>query len=145
MLSADTDRPDFGDPLDARYGWVRVGSGTSPFEFDPLFLAVQRQRVFADSKTSVDCIPRRSRNEIVRDYLRLVAEPTFDLATFVRENFIVPAAVHVDVALNENVEEHISTRWRELRREPDRQEAGSSLLPLPYPYVVPGGRFREIC
>jgi alpha,alpha-trehalase len=31
-----------------------------------------------------------------------------------------------------------------LARKPDRADPRSSLLPLPYPYVVPGGRFNEI-
>jgi alpha,alpha-trehalase len=31
-----------------------------------------------------------------------------------------------------------------LKRNPDKEVEGSSLLPLPYPYIVPGGRFREV-
>ena len=31
-----------------------------------------------------------------------------------------------------------------LRREPSKPVEGSSLLALPYPYIVPGGRFDEI-
>ena len=34
--------------------------------------------------------------------------------------------------------------WQVLRREPDEIEPYSSLLPLGRPYIVPGGRFREI-
>jgi alpha,alpha-trehalase len=34
--------------------------------------------------------------------------------------------------------------WQVLRREPDESEPYSSLLPLGRPYIVPGGRFREI-
>ena len=29
-------------------------------------------------------------------------------------------------------------------RPPDTADARSSLIPLPHPYVVPGGRFREV-
>jgi alpha,alpha-trehalase len=39
---------------------------------------------------------------------------------------------------------HIKNLWGALRREPDKKIEGSSLLPLPHPYIVPGGRFREI-
>jgi alpha,alpha-trehalase len=39
---------------------------------------------------------------------------------------------------------HIKNLWGALRHEPDKKIEGSSLLPLPYPYIVPGGRFREI-
>ena len=31
-----------------------------------------------------------------------------------------------------------------LKRNQDNEVEGSSLLPLPNPYIVPGGRFREI-
>ena len=34
--------------------------------------------------------------------------------------------------------------WQALERKPDEIEPWSSLLPLDRPYVVPGGRFREI-
>ncbi|MEG3179015.1 trehalase family glycosidase, partial [Sphingomonas sp. RB3P16] len=36
------------------------------------------------------------------------------------------------------------TLWPQLVRQPVAPVAGSSALPLPAPYVVPGGRFREI-
>ena len=39
---------------------------------------------------------------------------------------------------------HINELWPVLTRQPDRADASSSLIPLPSPYVVPGGRFREI-
>jgi alpha,alpha-trehalase len=42
------------------------------------------------------------------------------------------------------VEAHIDALWPVLTRSPDEPVPGSSLLPLPYRYVVPGGRFQEI-
>ncbi len=39
---------------------------------------------------------------------------------------------------------HIDALWSVLERPPDPPQPNSSLLPLPYRYVVPGGRFREI-
>jgi alpha,alpha-trehalase len=42
------------------------------------------------------------------------------------------------------MEQHAKALWDALTRVPDTSEAQSSLIPLPYPYVVPGGRFREI-
>jgi alpha,alpha-trehalase len=40
---------------------------------------------------------------------------------------------------------HLDTLWTVLQRHPDTlKRAGSSLLPLPRPYIVPGGRFREV-
>ena len=42
------------------------------------------------------------------------------------------------------LKEHIDGLWRVLTREPRKHPPNGSLLPLPSPYVVPGGRFREI-
>ena len=46
---------------------------------------------------------------------------------------------------NQDVVGHIDTLWDVLRRDPDASASPwSSLLPLPDPYIVPGGRFDEI-
>jgi alpha,alpha-trehalase len=42
------------------------------------------------------------------------------------------------------MEEHIRRLWPSLTRPADAPSRYSSLLPLPNPYVVPGGRFREV-
>ena len=39
---------------------------------------------------------------------------------------------------------HIDRLWDTLTRSTATAPRYSSLLPLPHPYVVPGGRFREI-
>ncbi|OLE71690.1 MAG: hypothetical protein AUG74_06195, partial [Bacteroidetes bacterium 13_1_20CM_4_60_6] len=40
--------------------------------------------------------------------------------------------------------QHVQTLWPVLTRVPDSANARSSLIPLPNPYIVPGGRFREV-
>jgi alpha,alpha-trehalase len=40
--------------------------------------------------------------------------------------------------------QHINALWPVLTRSADSADIRSSLIPLPSPYVVPGGRFREI-
>ena len=63
---------------------------------------------------------------------------------FVHNNFHLPKE-HVSKYISvpgRPVTRHIEMLWPELTRQPD--EAVSSLIPLPYPYIVPGGRFREI-
>ena len=44
----------------------------------------------------------------------------------------------------QTMEEHIRSLWPVLTRSADSADARSSLIPLPNPYVVPGGRFREV-
>lgn len=117
---------------------------TQFLEYGELFEAVQLQRVFPDSKTFVDCIPKRMPTEIVDDFLAGRTQTGFNLRQFVEDNFVIPAVTKLEVPLSGSIEQHIRTLWRTLSREPDLPEKGSSLLPLPYPYIIPGGRFREI-
>jgi alpha,alpha-trehalase len=43
------------------------------------------------------------------------------------------------------MKEHIKNLWDKLAREADKDISPySTLIGLPYPYIVPGGRFREI-
>lgn len=113
-----------------------------------LFTDVQMNRIFPDNKTFVDCIPRREPKDIVKDYLSAVNNPAvrFSLHQFVEENFVVPTSptAGFKTGTNEDITAHINRLWDVLKREPDVPVKGSSLLALPGPYIVPGGRFREI-
>src|SRR5215213_6783636 len=114
--------------------------------YGELFVDVQRSKIFPDGKTFVDCIPKKDPKQIVADYMAIKNNPAvrFSLKLFVENNFILPQERNVEVPKNEQVKQHIESLWQILRRDPDKQVEGSSLLPLPYPYIVPGGRFREI-
>jgi alpha,alpha-trehalase len=114
--------------------------------YGKLFNDVQMDRVFADGKTFVDCIPKRKPTDIVADYETQKGTAGFDLKKFVADNFDLPAAPTDTYKTNtsEDVVTHIHNLWSVLRRNPDKVVEGSSLLPLPYPYIVPGGRFREV-
>ena len=110
----------------------------SPDEiYGQLFRDVQLKKVFPDEKTFVDCVPKRDAAEIMADYSKLSKDAKFDLNAFVANNFTAPANV-------EDIVTHIRRLWCELRRDPAPAVEGSSLLPLPNPYIVPGGRFREV-
>ncbi|WP_110656212.1 alpha,alpha-trehalase TreF [Salinicola halimionae] len=111
-----------------------------------LFVDVQCCRVFADSKTFVDCVPRQSPETILAAYRACKDTSGFDLAAFVHDHFI-----HEDVPTNDYVSPpdqslvvHIDGLWDVLTRHPHQHPQYSSLLPLPYAYVVPGGRFGEL-
>ncbi len=116
--------------------------------YGQLFKDVQMQRIFPDGKTFVDCVPRRDAEAIVADYMKKPAaqRSKIFLQEFVKDNFTVPVPPAV-TDLNEknrNVVNHIKNLWSVLKRPADKPEPGSSRLPLPYPYIVPGGRFQEI-
>src|SRR5437763_1474295 len=125
-----------------------------PAFYDPahdlgsLFQAVQLSGVFPDSKTFVDARPVFPPSVIAARYDSARHAPGFDLQAFVARQFELPRPVGEGVALSASrartMEDHIRALWPILTRQPDSADAQSSLIPLPHPYVVPGGRFREV-
>ncbi|GAB3576677.1 alpha,alpha-trehalase TreF [Spirosoma luteolum] len=114
--------------------------------FGPLFEAVQRQHLFADSKTFVDCVPQQAPDQILAAYEVAVGQPNFSLDAFVQTHFAVPVPVGGNYVSDREAGTvtHIHRLWDHLTRSADRPIPYHSRLPLPHPYVVPGGRFREI-
>ena len=82
------------------------------------------------------------------DYVRTRGDSGFDLRGFVAQHFQLPPTVTtaVQADTSRTMEEHLRALWPALTRAPSPDTAieRSSLIPLPAPYVVPGGRFREI-
>ncbi|HXH15726.1 MAG TPA: alpha,alpha-trehalase TreF [Sphingomonas sp.] len=108
--------------------------------FGPLFRAVQQDHVFADGKTFVDAVPKRAADAIMADFARTKPDGTA-LKAFVLANFVVPGENDRSAF---DLRTHVRMLWPQLVRQPATPRAGSSALPLPARYVVPGGRFREI-
>ncbi|HEX7865099.1 MAG TPA: alpha,alpha-trehalase TreF [Variovorax sp.] len=118
-----------------------------PSELYPeLFTAVQMGHVFKDGKTFVDAVPRTSAAAVAAQYRREKDRPGFNLSDFVQRHFDLPqdkADTYVSDR-SQSLAQHIADLWPHLTQQPRKPGAGSSLLPLPGPYVVPGGRFREV-
>ena len=111
-----------------------------------LFMEVQLNEVFPDGKTFVDCTAKYPPQTIVEKYISQKSSSDFDLRAFVLENFEIPASISSDFKTDPNrtASEHVNALWPVLKRESDTYKEGSTLIPLPKPYVVPGGRFREV-
>src|SRR5437879_7695964 len=111
-----------------------------------LFHDVQLSGIFEDSKTFADARPRLAPAEITARYGPARGAPQFNLRQFVEEHFELPRPVGEGFRsdTSQTMEQHIRALWPVLTRPPDTADARSSLIPLPHPYVVPGGRFREI-
>lgn len=110
----------------------------------PLYEAVQLQPVFPDSKYFVDCIPDKEPAVIVKAYLEEKNKPGFDLKAFVAAHFHYPPQVDTGYhSENKPLNQHLNDLWDVLKRPPT-MHTGSTLIPLPHPYIVPGGRFREV-
>jgi alpha,alpha-trehalase len=112
----------------------------------PLFHDVQLAGIFPDSKTFVDARPLETPAVIATSYAAEQAKAGFSLRTFVEQHFEMPRAAGGDFRTDttRSMEQHAKALWPALTRVPDSSNARSSLIPLPYPYVVPGGRFREV-
>src|SRR6266516_347554 len=125
-----------------------------PAFYDPahdlgsLFQAVQLSGIFPDSKTFVDARPLFPPSVIAARYDSAHTVAGFDLRAFVERQFQLPqpvgAGVAPGVSRSRTMEDHIRALWPVLTRPPDTADTRSSLIPLPHPYVVPGGRFRKI-
>ena len=112
-----------------------------------LYTAVQSSGVFKDSKTFVDSVPRNDPALIMDLYVKEKSKKTFDLKTFVLSHFDVPAELEekIDYSKEKNMKEHIQNLWGVLKREAQSNvNRYSTLIPIPKPYIIPGGRFREI-
>jgi len=113
--------------------------------YGDLFTDVQMTKVFPDEKTFVDCVPKRKPVDIMYDY-GIQKGPAFNLKKFVEENFELPPGDegNYPVDSTDDIVTHIKKMWSVLKRNPDKKVEGSSLLALPFTYIVQSERFREI-
>ncbi len=111
----------------------------------PLFNDVQNARLFPDQKTFADAVPNSDPLMILADYRMQKNQFSFDLRHFVSVNFTLPKEGEKYVPpKGQSLREHIDGLWPVLTRSAESAGKWDSLLPLPEPYVVPGGRFREV-
>ena len=146
-------------------GMEELARAASVFCNGPLLDAVQRAGVFADCKVFVDSPLKVEPEEVLRRFSLLPHDASkAELRTFVLENFdrpgtdLVPWAPvdYTDrppaLARLQNAElsewaHSLNSFWAQLGRATSVEVAESphrrTLLPLPHPFVVPGGRFVE--
>ncbi|AYN00172.1 trehalase family glycosidase [Chryseobacterium sp. 3008163] len=111
-------------------------------EIQTLFDEVQRSQIFEDQKTMTDAVPLFSIVEINSKYENEKNEEGFDLKQFVLSNFdFLGAKISITRETQLPIDDHIEKLWDELTRT--AYEEKGTLLKLPKPYVVPGGRFNE--
>jgi alpha,alpha-trehalase len=111
-----------------------------------LFHDVQLAGVFADSKTFPDARALMPAGDIVARYEAAKGSAGFSLRSFVERHFQLPQATGADFHSDTSraMEQHVHALWSSLTRQRDPADRGSSRIPLPNEYVVPGGRFREV-
>ncbi len=109
----------------------------------PIFEAVLESNLFDDGKIFVDSIPKKAPEEILQEFKILSKTPSFDLKRFIHKNFILPPNIECAYDAETNMAVYIDKTWDLLRRDMSKRQAHSTLIPLPKPQIVPGGRFRE--
>ena len=118
-------------------------------DLGPLFADVQLAPLFDDSKSFADAEPLAPPGAIAAEYARARGDSGFDLRAFVAGRFELPRPPESSYRTDSSVpmEEHVRALWPVLTRGPPASSGPprwSALVPLPHPYVVPGGRFREV-
>ena len=133
-------------PVEART--VGLGYATPPsIAYGELYRDVELAAIFPDSKTFPDMIPDASPETILYEYRAAKGSPGFDLASYVRQHFTGPTPPGPTVKptpRGRRLLDYVMRLWPILQQEVISVPPYSTLLPLPYPYVVPGGRFREV-
>jgi len=111
-------------------------------EIFDLYDAVQKSKIFEDQKDMADAIPMFSISEINEKYNSEKDNVGFDLKEFVLKHFKFDQKTEsIQERDNLPIIEHIEKLWDELTRTADEEKG--TLLKLPKPYIVPGGRFNE--
>jgi alpha,alpha-trehalase len=114
--------------------------------FKDLFIAVQTAQIFPDGKAFPDAVPDAAPDDILKEYHAERPDSPAALKHFVDAHFVVPAEVigAPSPPSQVSIVAHIDGLWNQLTRSSSTVPPYSSALALPQPYVVPGGRFREI-
>ncbi|AVR45903.1 trehalase [Christiangramia fulva] len=112
--------------------------------YGDLFYDAQNKQIFPDSKTFVDVVPEYNVGLIRQRYRMLDDTSKAAISEFIEQHFTVPGHDENTYKTDSSsIGEHITKLWEVLKRPADEQKSGT-LIPLPNPYIVPGGRFREI-
>ena len=114
--------------------------------FKDLFVAVQSAQIYSDSKTFADAVPKSAPDEILKIYHAEKPDSPAALKRFVDAHFILPSHIGETPSPPDRVSigTHIDGLWSVLTRTSTTAPPYSSLLTLPEPFVVPGGRFLEM-
>lgn len=117
-------------------------TNTPFYQWNELFVDLQHAGIFTDSKKIADGVADRPLEELNQLYVEQKNEDGFSLEKFVNQHFTFFEATN-EAVVERPIREHLEHLWEVLLRPSDAEEE-SSKIPLPYSYIVPGGRFNEI-
>src|SRR5688572_6183331 len=105
--------------------------------YPELYADVMRLRLFSDSKTFADAVPKVIPEKINTMYQGIDRDAPEAIFEFVHNWFHIPESSHEYSTESKPIREHINDLWGHLTRQKDRANSYSSLIALPYTYVVP--------
>ncbi len=114
---------------------------------EELFTDLHLSGLFADGKEIADAILTKPPSEVLKNYRLQKKSSNFDLKAFYKTYFLKAptSSTNYKSDTSLSVDTHINQLWDVLTRQADKaNNSFSSLIPLPHPYIVPGGRFNEI-
>ncbi|SLJ91267.1 alpha,alpha-trehalase TreF [Novosphingobium mathurense] len=114
--------------------------------FEPLYAQAAHAQITPDAKQLADAVPQAPPAEIMARYREERPASPEALRAFYARYFAVDtrASGHSQPTAGLSLRAHVAELWPLLIRRTPSVPAYSSLLALPHPYVVPGGRFTEI-
>ena len=107
-----------------------------------IFEAVQKSNLFQDGKMFVDSLPKIDPKTILEYFIEDQGKKDFDLKSFIEKYFILPERYLYNSVESTTIEDYIDKMWTVLLKDMDSPILGT-LIPLPKPHIVPGGRFQE--
>lgn len=101
-------------------------------------------RLFTESKMFVDVVPKGNLDSILAIYHQIpYKERNKQLENFLRVNFVIPVSKEMVTPRSQrDIDSYIKGLWSYLTCKPDK--GCGTLIPMKYPYFIPGGRFREM-
>lgn len=114
--------------------------------YGDMFGEIQMMDLYPDPKTFADATAKENAEKIILEFRKRKNDTDFDKKYFVEKYWDLPKSVTSGFVTDttKNLTEHIDSLWSVLSQSDDPMVEGSTLIPLPKPYIVPGGRFREI-
>jgi alpha,alpha-trehalase len=114
------------------------------FVFAELYARVEAEQLYEASKSFADAQPLRAPALILRDYRAAPPSSRARLAAFVQQNFAPPRSWPELPPARLELANFIAALWPLLTRPSLQPPEYSTALGVPFAYVVPGGRLREL-
>lgn len=109
----------------------------------PLFEEVQSRSLFSDAKLFPDSYPLIPPQELITLYNKKKKATHFNLKTFITKHFVFPEKRKYPIFKGLGMEQYIEKMWDILEQRMTSPSPYSTLIELPEPHIIPGGRFRE--